>query len=207
MSVRIRVMCVDDHPVFRQGIETVIAHQQDMELVATAATAQEAIVAYRSHLPDVTLMDLRLPDMSGTRAVGAIRAEFPNARLIMLTTFEGDFEIQRALSAGCYGYLLKSTPFQELTDVIRKVHAGRKHVPAEVAQHLALHLGGDSLTSREIQVLERIAEGDRNRDIGERLGISEETVKVHVRSIMEKLGAKDRTQAVAIGIRRGVIHL
>jgi DNA-binding NarL/FixJ family response regulator len=152
-------------------------------------------------------MDLRLPDMSGISAIAAIRTEFSDARVIVVTTFEGDYDVQRALTAGAFGYLLKTTPLDELVGIIRKVHSGRKHLPAALAENMAVYLGGESLTEREVEVLRRIAEGDRNRDIGERLSISEETVKAHVKRIMEKLEAKDRTQAVAIGIRRGIITL
>lgn len=203
----IRILIVDDHPLFLEGIATVIAHAGDMELVGRATSGGQAVEEFKRVLPDVTLMDLRLPDMSGIAAVSAIRSGFPEAKVIMLTTFEGDVEIQRALAAGVRAYLLKSAPLEELVQAIRKVHSGRKHLPAEVAENLVGHFDGDSLSEREVQVLRRMAEGDRNRDIGEQLSISEETVKVHIRHIMDKLGAKDRTQAVAIGVRRGVIHL
>ena len=202
-----RILIVDDHPLFLEGIATVVAHQPDMQLAGRATSGQQAVEEFKRLRPDVTLMDLRLPDMSGISAVTAIRGEFPDAKVIMLTTFEGDVEIQRALAAGVRAYLLKSAPLEELVEVIRKVHTGRKHLPAQVADNLAQHFSDDSLSEREVEVLRRMAEGDRNRDIGEQLSISEETVKVHIRHIMDKLGAKDRTQAVAIGIRRGVIHL
>jgi DNA-binding NarL/FixJ family response regulator len=206
-SPQIRILVVDDHPLFLEGIATVVAHEADMQLVGRAATARQGIEEHRRVKPDVTLMDLRLPDMSGIGAVSAIRAESPDARVVMLTTFEGDVEIQRALAAGVRAYVLKSAPLEEIVQVIRKVHGGRKHLPAEIAASLVEHFDGDALSEREIEVLKRMAEGDRNRDIGVRLSISEETVKVHIRHIMDKLGAKDRTQAVAIGLRRGVIHL
>ncbi len=206
-SPAIRILVVDDHPLFLEGIATVVAHERDMQLVGRASTARQGIEEFKRARPDVTLMDLRLPDMNGIAAVAAIRGEFPDARVIMLTTFEGDVEIQRALAAGVRAYMLKSAPLEELVDVIRKVHGGRKHLPAQVAENLAEHFNGDARSERESEVLRRMSEGDRNRDIGEQLSISEETVKVHIRHIMDKLGAKDRTQAVAIGLRRGVIHL
>lgn len=204
---RIRILCVDDHPLFREGIATVISNEHDLELVATAGTGNEAVERFREHKPEITLMDLRLPDMSGISAIAAIREEFPDAKVIVVTTSEGDYDVQRALTAGAFGYLLKSSPLDELVGIIRKVYAGRRHLPAALAENMAVYIGGESLTAREVDVLRRIAEGDRNRDIGERLSISEETVKVHVKRIMEKLEAKDRTQAVAIGIRRGIIAL
>ena len=206
-SIRIRVLSVDDHPLLREGLAAVINNQPDMVLVAQACNAQEAIQQFRKHLPDVTLMDLRLPDKSGIDAMIAIRAEFPEARIIILTTFEGDVEIQRALEAGARGYLLKSMPPKELVEVIRQVHAGKKRIPPQLAAQLVEHLSDEDLTPREIEVLGQIAGGNRNRDIAEKLFITEETVKVHIKHIMEKLAASDRTQAVAIGLRRGIIEL
>ena len=206
-QAHIRVFCVDDHPLLREGIATIINNQPNMVLVAEAATGCEAIQKYGEHQPDVTLMDLRLPDMSGIDALIAIRAEYPEARIIMLTTFEGDVEVQRALEAGARGYLLKSMPPKELVESIRQVHAGKKRIPPALAAQLAEHLGDESLTEREVEVLQHVAGGNRNRDIAEQLFISEETVKVHIKHIMEKLGASDRTEAVAIAVRRGIIQL
>ena len=206
-SSNIRVLAVDDHPLLREGIAAVIDNQPDMSLVALATSGAEAIQRYREHRPDVTLMDLRLPDVSGIDAMIAIRAEFPDARVMMLTSFGGDVEIERALRAGARGYVLKSLPPRELADAIRDVHAGRKRIPADVAAHLAEHVGEEGLTSRECEVLSRVAGGLRNRDIGEELVITEETVKVHMRNILGKLGARDRTEAVTIALRRGILQL
>jgi DNA-binding NarL/FixJ family response regulator len=204
---RIRILCVDDHPLLREGIAAIINNQPDLLLVAEAATSREAIQKFREHQPDVTLMDLRLPDLSGIDTLIAIRTEFPEARIIILTTFEGDVEIQRSLEAGARGYLLKNMPPKELVEGIRQVHAGKKRIPPELAAQLAEHLGDEVLTEREKEVLRHIAGGNRNRDIAERLFISEETVKVHIKHIMEKLGASDRTQAMSIAVRRGIIQL
>src|SRR5258707_4070348 len=206
-ATRIRVFSVDDHPLLREGLAAIINNQPDMVLVAQAANAQDAIHQFRKHQPDVTLMDLRLPDKSGIDAMIAVRAEFPEARVIMLTTFEGDVEIQRALEAGARGYMLKSMPPRELVEAIRQVHAGKKRIAPQLAAQLAEHLSDEDLTAREIEVLGQIAGGNRNRDIAEKLFITEETVKVHIKHIMEKLGASDRTQAVSIGGRRGIIEL
>lgn len=203
----IRVLSADDHALLREGIAAVVNAQPDMVMIAQASTGREAVQLFREHSPDVTLMDLRMPDISGIDAMMAILAEFRDARILMLTTFEGDVEIQRSLSAGARGYLLKNMPPKELVEAIRQVHAGRKRIPREVAAQLAEHIADERLTEREIDVLQHVAGGNRNRDIAERLSISEETVKVHVKHILEKLGASDRTGAVAIAVRRGIIQL
>jgi DNA-binding NarL/FixJ family response regulator len=204
---RIRVLTVDDHPLLREGISTLINNQLDMCMVGEASTGAEALERFRELRPDVTLMDVRLPDKSGIDAMVAIRSEFPDARVIMLTTSEGDVEIQRALGTGARGYILKSMPPKDVIEAIRIVHAGKKRIPPAIAAHLAEHYADEDLTAREIEVLQQISGGNRNRDIAEKLFISEETVKVHIKHIMDKLGASDRTQAVAIAVRRGIIHL
>ena len=203
----IRVLSVDDHPLMREGIAALINNQANMSLIAEASNGRDALRLFREQQPDVTLMDLRLPDMSGVEAMSAILKEFPKARIIILTMFEGDVEIQRALKAGARAYLLKTMPPKELVKVIQYIHDGKKHIPPEIAANLAEHFSTDALTAREIEVLAQIAEGNRNRDIAEMLFISEETVKVHIKHIMDKLDASDRTQAVAIAIRRGIIQL
>lgn len=203
----IRIFCVDDHPLLHEGLAAIIRDQPDMLMVGEAFSGREATQKFREYHPDVTLLDLRLPDMSGIDVLIAIRTEFPDARIIILTTFEGDVDIQRALEAGARAYVLKSTPPKELVESIRKVHAGKKPISTEIAAHLAEHYADEALTDREIEVLKQVAEGNRNRDIAEKLFISEETVKVHIKHVMEKLGAADRTQAVAIGVRRGFIQL
>jgi DNA-binding NarL/FixJ family response regulator len=203
----IRILSVDDHPVFREGLSTIITSQQDMALIAQAANAIEAVTEFRRHRPDITLMDLRLPGTNGTDTLVAIRGEFPRARIIMLTTSDSDGEIQRAMRAGASGYILKSTPKNELLAVIRAVHGGKKHIPAEVAARIAEHLGEEDLTTRELDVLRLIRDGYRNKQIADRLAIAETTVNFHIKNLVDKLQANDRTHAVTIAIRRGLLHI
>jgi len=203
----IRILAVDDHPTFRLGIAALVGAQSDMCMVAEAANGQEAIQQFRAHRPDVTLMDLQMPEMNGLDAMIAIRHEFPDARMIVLTTYVGDVQVLRALKAGARGYLLKNSLHRELSDAIRAVHAGRKVLSSEVSFQLAEHAGEETLSPAEIRVLRLVAEGYANKEIGAQLAISEETIKSQVRSILSKLNANDRTHAALIGVRRGIIEL
>jgi len=206
-SAQIRILTVDDHPLLLEGLAAIIQNQPDMVLVGQASNCRDAIQQFRKLRPDVTLMDLRLPDMCGIDGMIAIQTQFPEARIIMMTTFEGDGPVQRALEAGARSYILKNMPPREIVDAIRQVHAGKKRVPAEIAAQIAEHVGDEKLTDREVDVLRQAAGGNRNRDIAYKLLIAEETVKAHIKHIMEKLSASDRTQAVTIAARRGFIQL
>jgi DNA-binding NarL/FixJ family response regulator len=203
----IRILSVEDHPVFREGLAMIISSQADMLLIAQAANAVEAMAEFRRHKPDITLMDLRLPGTNGTDALIAIRGEFPQARIIMLSSSDSDGEIQRAMRSGASAYMLKSMPKNDLLAVIRAVHAGQRHVPQEVAARLAEHLGEEELTSRELDVLRLIRDGHRNKQIADELGIAETTVNFHIKNLVGKLGANDRAHAVAIAIRRGLLPI
>jgi len=204
---QIRILSVEDHPVFRKGLLMILETEADMVLVAQAANGVEAIAEFRRHRPDITLMDLRLPGTNGTDILIAIRGEFPDARIIMLSSSDSDGEIQRALRSGAWGYVLKSMPQDELLAVIRSVHAGKRQVPPEVAAVLAEHLGEEDLSPRELQVLQLIRDGCKNKQIADQLSISENTVNFHIKNIVDKLGANDRTHAVTIAVRRGLLPL
>jgi len=206
VSNPIRILAVDDHPIFRNGIAALLATQPDMHLVAEAANGREAIQQFRAHRPDVTLMDLQMPDMNGLDALIAIRGEFPEARIIMLTTYRGDVQIMRAMQVGARAYLLKDLLHKELLDTIRAVHAGKKALAAEASYELAEHATDEALTPAEVDVLRLIAAGNANKEIAAHLSVTEETVKGRVKNILAKLGANDRTHAAMIGVRRGIIE-
>jgi DNA-binding NarL/FixJ family response regulator len=203
----IRILVVDDHPVVRQGVAGLVGGQPDMSIVGQASNGREAIQQFRAHHPDVVLMDLQMPEMNGLDALMAIRDEAPEARIIMLTTYAGDVQVLRAIKAGARGYLLKSALHRELLETIRAVHAGKKSLSAEASYELAEHSTDDTVTPAEVRVLRLIAEGNANKEIAEQLSVSEETIKGQVRNILSKLGAKDRTHAVTIGLKRGIIEL
>jgi DNA-binding NarL/FixJ family response regulator len=203
----IRILSVEDHPVFREGLATIIGSQKDMLLVAQAANAVEAMAEFRLHRPDITLMDLRLPGTNGTDTLIAIRGEFPRAHIIMLTTSDSDGEIQRAMRSGASAYILKSMQKDELLNVVRSVHAGRRHIPPAVAARLAEHLGDEDLTTRELEVLGLIRDGCRNKQIADQLAIAETTVNFHIKNLVDKLQANDRTHAVTIALRRGLLQI
>jgi DNA-binding NarL/FixJ family response regulator len=206
-QARIRVVCVDDHPVVREGLTALLSAAGEMEVVASAASGEEAIELFRSHQPDVMIIDLKLPGITGAQAVGAIRREFPNARIVVLTTYQGDEDIYRALEAGAVTYLLKDMLGDDLVRVVREVHRGERPIPKEIAARLVGRIGQPSLTAREIEVLHLMAKGSRNKEIAGDLGISEDTVQVHVKNILSKLKVHDRTEAVTIALRRGILHL
>jgi DNA-binding NarL/FixJ family response regulator len=204
---RIRILIVDDHPLLREGIVSLVEKQADMLIVAEASNGNEALQLFRQHIPDVTLMDLRLPGIDGIDAMTSIVAEFPDAKIIVLTTFSGDTQILRALKAGARGYLLKELLRKELLDAIRTVQAGRKRIPPEIAAKIAEHASDTTLTRREIEVLQLVASGNPNKLVADKLSVTEDTIKMHVKSILSKLGANDRTHAVTIAVKRGIMEL
>ena len=204
---KIRVLCVDDHPIVREGLASILGLQTDMEMIGGTGSGAEALEFFRKMQPDITLVDLRLPDMSGHELTRQILAQSSNARVIALTSFEGDADIERALAAGARGYVVKGMVREELLGAIRAVHAGKKHVHGSVAEKLAEHLGSEKLSERELQVLREMAAGKRNKEIGAELSIAEDTVKMHVKNILEKLQVSDRTEAVTVALRRGILHL
>ena len=203
----IRILTVDDHPLLREGIAFLVKSQQDMELVAEASDGEEAIEQFRRHRPDVTLMDLRMPNLNGTEAISRIRNEFPDAKIIVLSTYAGDVHVLKAIKAGARGYIVKGHVHRELLDAIRSVHAGHKRIPPEIAAALAEHAADDQLSAREIDVLRLIGEGNANKQIADKLSIAETTVKNHISNILSKLGANDRAHAVTIALQRGIIEL
>jgi DNA-binding NarL/FixJ family response regulator len=206
-SPPIRVLVVDDHPLFREGVMAVLDAHDDIELAEQAATGREAVAQWLAHRPDVTLLDMQMPDMNGIEVIEAIRTQAPDAKIIVLTTYKGDVTAMRALRAGAAGYLLKGQLRTELVETIRGVHAGRRHIPQEIASVLAAHIGDELLSEREIDVLKAVAQGNSNRRVADRLGVSEETVKAHMKSITAKLRANDRTHAVTIAMARGILDL
>jgi len=206
-SAKIRIVCIDDHPIVREGLASIIALQADMEMAGGAESGGQGLALFRRLKPDIALVDLKLPDMNGHELTRQILEHSPEARIIVLTSFEGDADIERALAAGARGYVVKGVPREELLRAIRTVHAGKKHIHGSVAEKLAEHIGSEKLSERELQVLKEMAAGKRNKEIGAELSIAEDTVKMHVKNILEKLQVNDRTEAVTVALRRGILHL
>ena len=206
-SAKIRIVCIDDHPIVREGLASIIALQSDMEMAGGAESGGQGLALFRRLKPDIALVDLKLPDMNGHELTRQILEHSPGARIIVLTSFEGDADIERALAAGARGYVVKGVPREELLGAIRAVHAGKKHIHGSVAEKLAEHMGSEKLSERELQVLKEMAAGKRNKEIGGELSIAEDTVKMHVKNILEKLQVNDRTEAVTVALRRGILHL